>query len=109
MEPIEDQRLLLAKDITRERRLEKVRREEGLEPAQQGRSEQLRQGGIDATGADIRFGGNRAFYNQTGDLIRLPFRHQFTQGESSCFGILGVVTRQGKNDSYFNELRGLKR
>ena len=36
---------------------------------------------IDATGADIRHGGNQACYNPTGDYILVPHRHQFSQGE----------------------------
>jgi antirestriction protein ArdC len=32
---------------------------------------------IAATKADIRFGGNEARYNITGDFIELPYRHQF--------------------------------
>ena len=36
---------------------------------------------IDATGADIRHGGNRAFYNTEGDFVVLPHRHQFSVAE----------------------------
>lgn len=36
---------------------------------------------IDATGADIRYGGNEAFYNPPGDYIQLPHRHQFEKPE----------------------------
>jgi len=32
---------------------------------------------ISATGADIRHGGERAFYNRRGDYIRVPHRHRF--------------------------------
>lgn len=32
---------------------------------------------IDAISADIRFGGNRAFYSLAGDYIQMPYRHQF--------------------------------
>jgi len=32
---------------------------------------------IEATGADIRYGGNEAFYNRLGDQIQMPHRHQF--------------------------------
>jgi antirestriction protein ArdC len=32
---------------------------------------------IEATGASIRFGGNRAFYRPVGDFIQLPPRHSF--------------------------------
>jgi antirestriction protein ArdC len=36
---------------------------------------------IEATGAEIRYGGNRAFYNRLGDYIQVPLREQFTAGE----------------------------
>jgi antirestriction protein ArdC len=32
---------------------------------------------IEATGADIRYGGNEAFYRSGEDYIQMPFRHQF--------------------------------
>ena len=37
---------------------------------------------IDAIGADIRHGGNEAFYNPPGDFIQLPHRHQFESPEA---------------------------
>ena len=43
---------------------------------------------IEATGADIRFGGNQAFYSPSGDYIQMPFRRQFVTPESyyeTCF------------------------
>ena len=36
---------------------------------------------IEATKADIRFGGNQAFYDTSGDYIQVPLREQFTAGE----------------------------
>ncbi len=36
---------------------------------------------IEATGFDIRYGGNRAFYNRLGDFIQVPLREQFTAPE----------------------------
>jgi antirestriction protein ArdC len=33
------------------------------------------------TGADIRYGGNQAFYNRRDDFVQVPFREQFTAGE----------------------------
>ena len=33
---------------------------------------------IDATNADIRHGGNKAFYHREGDYIQMPFKNQFT-------------------------------
>jgi len=38
---------------------------------------------IDATGAEIRFGGNEAFYNPAADFIQLPHRHQFESAEAA--------------------------
>ena len=37
---------------------------------------------IDATRADIRHGGNKAFYSTGDDYIQMPFRHQFESPES---------------------------
>jgi antirestriction protein ArdC len=37
---------------------------------------------IDASGADIRFGGNEAFYRFGEDFIQLPHRHQFESAEA---------------------------
>lgn len=36
---------------------------------------------IAATGADIRYGGNQAFYNRRDDFIQVPLREQFTAAE----------------------------
>jgi antirestriction protein ArdC len=36
---------------------------------------------IEATGADIRFGGNQAYYNRRGDYIQIPLREQFSAAE----------------------------
>ena len=36
---------------------------------------------IEATGADIRCGGNQAFYHPQCDFIQMPHRQQFTHGE----------------------------
>jgi len=36
---------------------------------------------IEATKADIRYGGNRAFYDLTKDYIQVPLREQFTAAE----------------------------
>ncbi len=37
---------------------------------------------IAATGADVRYGGNSAYYNLVGDFIQLPHRHQFESAEA---------------------------
>jgi antirestriction protein ArdC len=37
---------------------------------------------IDATGADIRYGGNQAFYSPSDDYVQLPMRSQFVSAES---------------------------
>jgi antirestriction protein ArdC len=36
---------------------------------------------IEATGADIRYGGNRAYYDRRNDFIQVPTREQFAAGE----------------------------
>ena len=36
---------------------------------------------IEATGADIRYGGNSAFYHRKGDYIQVPMREQFAAPE----------------------------
>ena len=36
---------------------------------------------IAATGADIRYGGNQAFYSRAQDYIQVPLREQFTAAE----------------------------
>jgi antirestriction protein ArdC len=36
---------------------------------------------VEATGADIRYGGNQAFYCRGGDYIQVPMREQFTAPE----------------------------
>jgi len=37
---------------------------------------------IEETGADIRYGGNRAFHSPDGDFIQSPHRHQFVSPEA---------------------------
>lgn len=37
---------------------------------------------VEATGATINFGGNRAFYRPSDDTITMPFRHQFESAEA---------------------------
>jgi antirestriction protein ArdC len=36
---------------------------------------------IEATGADIRYGGHHAYYSRAHDYIQMPLREQFTAGE----------------------------
>jgi antirestriction protein ArdC len=36
---------------------------------------------IEATNADIRFGGNQAYYNRKSDYIQIPLRQQFSAAE----------------------------
>lgn len=38
---------------------------------------------VAATGADIRHGGNKAFYNPVEDFIRMPYRESFTGTDTS--------------------------
>ncbi len=42
---------------------------------------------ISATGADIRYGGNRAFFNPTENYIQVPARQQFTEARD-LYGVL---------------------
>jgi antirestriction protein ArdC len=42
---------------------------------------------LDAVGADIRFGGDRAFYNRAGDYIQLPPKHRFEK-EHEYYGVV---------------------
>jgi antirestriction protein ArdC len=37
---------------------------------------------IEATSADIRYGGNKAFYSPDGDYVQVPHRHQFETAEA---------------------------
>ncbi len=37
---------------------------------------------IEATGANIRYGGNDAFYRSSEDFIQVPFQHQFESPEA---------------------------
>src|SRR5205814_4389003 len=37
---------------------------------------------IDATGADVRYGGNEAFFRQGEDFVQLPHRQQFKSPEA---------------------------
>ncbi len=39
---------------------------------------------IRATNADIRFGGDQAFYNRAGDYIQIPHKHRFEK-ENECY------------------------
>jgi antirestriction protein ArdC len=41
---------------------------------------------IKATGADIRFGGDQAFYNRTSDFIQMPPKHRFEK-EHEYYGV----------------------
>lgn len=70
---------------------------------------------IEAVGADIRFGGNQAFYSLSGDYIQMPFRRQFVTPESyfeTCFHELchhsesrtGFDRAKPENDYGFGEL-----
>jgi len=42
---------------------------------------------IKATGADIRNGGDHAFYNRTGDFIQMPHKHRFER-EHEYYGVV---------------------
>ena len=57
----------------------------GFDKSQNNTSERYEQADVvvEATGADIRYGGNQAFYNPPGDFIQLPHRHQFESLEAA--------------------------
>lgn len=57
---------------------------------------------IDATGADIRYGGNEAFYNPPGDFIQLPHRHQFKTPETAYETIFHELTHWTEHPSRLN-------
>ncbi len=57
---------------------------------------------IDATGADIRHGGNDAFYNPPGDFIQLPHRHQFESAESFYETAFHELTHWSEHASRLN-------
>lgn len=57
---------------------------------------------IDATGADIRHGGNDAYYNPPGDFIQLPHRHQFESAESFYETSLHELTHWSEHPSRLN-------
>ena len=57
---------------------------------------------IDATGADIRYGGNEAFYNPPGDFIQLPHRHQFESAEAAYETTFHELTHWTEHPSRLN-------
>ncbi len=57
---------------------------------------------IDATGADIRYGGNEAFYNPPNDFIQLPHRHQFESPEAACETAFHELTHWSEHPSRLN-------
>jgi antirestriction protein ArdC len=70
---------------------------------------------IEAIGADIRYGGNKAFYSLAGDFIQLPFRHQFDSPQDFiettahelchwCEKRIGFDRSQAENSYAFGEL-----
>jgi antirestriction protein ArdC len=57
---------------------------------------------IDATGADIRYGGNEAFYNPPNDFIQLPHRHQFESPEAAYETAFHELTHWSEHVSRLN-------
>lgn len=57
---------------------------------------------IDATGADIRYGGNEAFYNPQNDFIQLPHRHQFETPEATYETAFHELTHWTEHPSRLN-------
>ena len=57
---------------------------------------------IDATCADIRYGGNDAFYNPPGDFIQLPHRHQFETPEAAYETTFHELTHWSEHVSRLN-------
>jgi antirestriction protein ArdC len=57
---------------------------------------------IDATGADIRYGGNEAFYNPPGGFVCLPHRHQFVTPESFYETAFHELTHWSEHPSRLN-------
>jgi len=57
---------------------------------------------IDATGADIRYGGNEAFYNPPNDFIQLPLRSQFESPESFYETTFHELTHHSEHPSRLN-------
>lgn len=57
---------------------------------------------IDATGADIRHGGNDAYYNPPGDFIQIPHRYQFESAESFYETAFHELTHWSEHSSRLN-------
>lgn len=57
---------------------------------------------IEGTGADIRYGGNEAFYNPPGDFIQLPHRHQFETPELAYETTFHELTHWTEHPSRLN-------
>lgn len=57
---------------------------------------------IEGTGADIRYGGNEAFYNPPGDFIQLPHRHQFKTPELAYETTFHELTHWTEHPSRLN-------
>ena len=60
---------------------------------------------IEATGATITYGGNRAFYRPSDDTITMPFRHQFESPESFYETLLHEMCHYSESRTGFPEER----
>ena len=65
------------------------------------------QGIIEATGIEVRHGGNRAFYNPSADHVRLPHLESF-ESEDSYWSVAWheIVHATGHNDRLGRDLSG---
>jgi antirestriction protein ArdC len=57
---------------------------------------------IEATSADIRFGGNQAFYSTGSDFIQCPFRHQFDPPEGFYETMFHELIHWSENSTRLN-------
>lgn len=61
-----------------------------------------------ATGADIRFGGGRAFYRQDADYVQMPSLEAFPQAEGFCLTLAHEVCHWTKTPPRLNRDFGKK-
>ena len=61
------------------------------------------------TGAEIRHGGNRAFYTPAGDFIQVPYLMAFRDAESYAATVAHELTHWTKHESRLNRDFGRKR
>jgi len=64
---------------------------------------------IESTGADIRFGGNGACYDEKHDFVRLPEKHRFDTETDYYSTALHELSHWAGHESRLNRLDGLTR